>query len=381
MRVKAGLLLLTWCLPTPALADEWFARSTVEMDFRAWNDNLGDDSSQAVTIVSSAVNSENWRFGISSGYVLSEVDSPLPQYRGSIATPLDTVISASFRGLRTNVSGLPLQVSIDGDLSLPTGTASLSASEMNTIFDPLLARQSAYGAGLNYSAGMSASLQMSSKLAIGLGARRTRLGAFAPESAQPAIEIDPGDLTSIFSQVTWKSGRTAVTAGVKTSWESVSTRSGQPFFQRGRGLEISGFAAIPLSTKWRMSGGGNYTFNALDRRADLTTGSLAQDLAQANGDVWSVSGSLARRLGHNAELSLEADYVNSGASELPDSDFSYLPARTRWRAGIVARQSPSRSSVLSAALRYMDYVDKGSRLLRPLTADGLNATLSLTFAW
>lgn len=377
MLARAMLALLVCSAPSMAWARNWNFQANATSEINAWDDNFGDEGFQAASIVALSAVNEDWRLGLSGGFIWAETSSDLPDFRGSVSTPMDTVVSASFRGLRTRIFGRELRFSIDGDVSLPTGQAQLTGREKNVVFDPLLARYDRYGEGFNYSAGLVAALALTDRLSLAIGARYTVTGAYRPNGDAPDVEIDPGDTPAMQVQLVWRSREDFLTFGLELSDEREARRDDLVLLDRGRRIELSLAGSTRLGGAWTLSGSGFYTTSRRDRRLNELTGEFVLEQSRRNGEVWAVAGALYRQVGSATAVGLEADYVSAGDSEVDQADFSYLPARRRWRAGIGLRQTVLRSVTLSAVLRYSDYRDRGSQLLLPLNAEGVNFTFGL----
>jgi len=381
MRRAMMVLTMQWALIAPAYAAGPTVVSTLEVELNDWHDGLGDEGTQLATVVAVAATAPDWRLGISTGYVRAEARSDVPDFRGSVTTPLDTVVSASFRGLKTKVAGRSLQFSVDGDLSLPTGKSRLGGRQRNVIFDPLLARYDRYGEGLNYSAGVGAALALTDTLSFALAGRFTRTGKYHPDADSPDVEIDPGDTPAIGGHLVWQRGSDLLSFGVEVADEEVARRNGARLLDRGRSLELSVSAVAGVAPGWTLTGTALYSHRRKDRRLNEVTGELELEQGRLSGDIWAAAASVYRQILPRTELGLEADYASIGDSEIDDADFSYLPARRRWRLGIGMKHRANSRLSLTAAARYVDYRDRGSSLLLPLNAAGVNVTFGVSNAF
>ena len=83
---------------------------------------MGDEGLQIASIASLAAANDSWRFGISTGYIWARAGSDIPEFEGAVSAPMDTVVSASFRGLKTRISGRELRLSVDGDVYCQRGS-------------------------------------------------------------------------------------------------------------------------------------------------------------------------------------------------------------------------------------------------------------------
>jgi hypothetical protein len=271
-----------------------------------------------------------------------------------------------------------LQISLDADVSLPTGKSRLRGRERNVVFDPLLARYDRYGEGLNYSAGVSAALSIVDELSLAVGVRFTGTGKYRPDGDSPAIEINPGDTPALSAHVVWRRGQDVLSFGAEVADERVARRNGIALLDRGRTVELSLTGAVTPAAGWTMTGAAFYTKREKDRRLDEVTGKFELEQSRLHGDIWAVAIAAYRQVSRRTAIGVEGDFALAGDSELDDADFSYLPARRRWRLGIGLKHQLGNRVNLKAVGRYVDYRDQGSRLLIPLDASGVNFTLGVS---
>ena len=234
------------------------------------------------------------------------------------------------------------------------------------VFDPLLARFDRYGEGFNYSGGLLAALAVTDRISIASGVRFTGTGKYRPNGDAPDVEIDPGDTTSVLGQLVWRFRDRFISLSVQVSDEAVARRNDVRLLDRGRRLELSAAAATVIGKGWKLNGSAFYTTRRRDRRLDELSGEFRLEDSRRDGDVWATAASLYRQFAPSTAVGVEGDFASVGDSEIDDADFSYLPARRRWRIGLgVRHRMPARIN-LSAALRYIHYRDRGSQLLLPL---------------
>lgn len=381
MLIRCLAATALFVLPAAAAAQPWTIRGNVDVEVGSWEDDLGDQGLQAATIVNFVALNENWRLGISSGAVAAEADSSIADLRGSLVTPLDTVVSASWRGLRTRIGEHPLAFSVDADLSIPTGTSRLGGRRKNLVFDPLLARYDRYGDGLNASVGVLGSFGITPTLSLGLGVKHTIAGVYEPDGDEPDISVDPGDTTSGFAQLTWRSAQNVVTLGLEYANERTATRDGVGLLDRAPSIEASMITSLQISVRITATASASYTTRDRDRRLNEITGAFEEDPERRDGDLVALTGSLYYQLRPRTAIGLEGDFVSAGDSEIDDADFTYRPARKRWRAGVGVRHAISSDALLTASIRRLDYRDEGSALLEPLRATGWTLATGVSITW
>jgi hypothetical protein len=261
-------------------------------------------------------------------------------FSGEVSTLTDTQVSSTatyfgFNGVQPFVSVLA---------NIPTGRSSLDGNSANARMDPDLVEIASFGEGWNVGPTVGVNVPLTGNLVVTLSGGYTWRGEFDREDSlapndptvKIASEVDPGEVATGAVVIAYQSGPFASQISGSVSWESETEENGRPLYRPGLRYLISG--------KWTYDwmGAGFTTLTAAAAHSEKNevlffgASSLATEPFNTNSNVYRVGIEHLFPLGR-LWVGPVGSYLHRDQNAYDPGTLQFVPAKTRWAAGVVAR--------------------------------------------
>jgi len=282
---------------------------------------------------------------------------------GAVATATDTVASGTFTYLGFN--GVQPFVAIQ--TNLPTGLAALGPNQVRARMDPDLVDIATFGEGLNIGPTLGFNLPISSKLLLTLSAAYTHRGDFeregpltpaAPNTTPAPTMIDPGDVTTLTGTFAYQLGQLTGNVTGTVAQEGATRQDGTPFVRPGRRYVLAGTWAYA----WPGEHAGRTTVTASashSDRNDVLFQCLAGCPTALTLEPFNTNSNLYRAgiehlfLAGQAAFGPTATFLFRDQNAYVPTTLQFVPAKTRWAAGALARYVANDHLLLNARIEHV----------------------------
>jgi len=359
-RVVTASLVLSLLAVAPALAES-DQRAPVLVSFSAnhgaWTSDASGDGAQSLAFTQVSYDSEEWGVLVSGVFAKTDYQGPGVDSRFSLTTPGDVDLASYYNykdGAFTLQGGL--------DVSLPTGKAGYTDSELEAIFiDDVsadLMLLSTYGAGLNIMPHALAVYKLNDTFTLGAGVRYEINGAYDPGLDAEEDEYDPGDrFLAVGNGVVTFDKANILIGTVTWSQTGTDTQSGKDVYRQGDTIA----AELRYLRAW--SGGLStilsLTYQTQGANESLTEEeSLGTEISNSNNN--SLEGYLNLQYRYSKAFTLRGlvGAKGVGANGYGSADDLYDAGRMKWYFEPGVQWSISDSMYLTGSARYSQVKDK-----------------------
>jgi len=380
------------------LSDRWSVTVASDVRYFSWRSDRGYPTSIAL------VNARGSGTETYIPYVLQLVGRPIDDIKieilgragwvrasqstsglnGEVKTPTDTVTNATVTYFGFN--GFQPFVSID--FNFPTGKSALFGTAANARMDPDLVDIASFGEGFNVGPTFGFNLPFTDNLIASTSVGYTQRGSFTREksltptdpTAQAPSDINPGEVLTVTASLGYQIGSLVSKITGSVSSETNTKVDGQDTFRPGRRYLVSGEWSYTWPETWgttnligSLSVAKRNKVLFLDQHT-LNTIALDTEPLNSNSNVYLV------RLQHLFPLGLVSvgplgSYLYRNHNGYNSATLQFVPAKTRWSAGLLAQVAPNDRISLNARVERVwthvadDSVDiKTSLLLVPNSA-------------
>jgi hypothetical protein len=381
--------------PASTLSAQWSATVTSDVRYFSWRSDRGYPTSTALADFRGS-GSE-----IYIPYALQLVGRPIDDIKieilgragwvrarqstfglnGEVKTPTDTVANTTITYLGLN--GFQPFVSVD--FNFPTGKSALFGTAANARMDPDLVDIASFGEGFNVGPTAGFNLPLTNNLIATASVGYTQRGSFTRErsltptdpTAQAPSDISPGNVLTVTASLGYQVGSLTSKVTGSISSEMYTKVDGLDAFRPGLRYLITGDWTYAWPETW---GSTNLTASvSLARRnkvqfldpQTLNTVALDYEPLNSNSNVYLV------RLQHLFPVGMFSvgplgSYLYRNRNGYNSETLQFVPAKTRWSAGVLAGVTPNDHISLNARVERVwtlvadDPVDiKTSLLLLP----------------
>jgi hypothetical protein len=271
---------------------------------------------------------------------------------GEVATTTDTVVNATFTYLGFN--GIRPFLSLN--TNIPTGQSAVFGSAAFARMDGDLVDIASFGEGWNVGPSVGVSVPLTGSLVATASAGYTWRGNFDRERStsqydptnQALTNVSPGDLWTGTLGVGYQDQRFSARFTSSVSEESSTDENGVPLYRAGRRYVVAGSVSYLWSDNW-----GQTTLNASashsNRNKVLFSGTpaLAWELMNNNSDLYRIG------LQHlfvidGLTIGPTGSWLYRDHNAYEPTTFQFVPAKTRWAAGLLARKAVTDKATLNA---------------------------------
>lgn len=306
-----------------------------------------------ITTVGSPVPDWKFEFIARSGYVSSKQTTD--GMSGSVSTLTDTTLggTATYTGIAGFVPYLSLNI------NAPTGKAGLYGDARFARMDPDLVDVPTFGEGWNIGPTVGANIPITESLVFNASVGYTqrnpfnREGAFAFDPVTTAIvgqassRLDPGDVVTLSAGLTYSSGPWSAQAAIAYATEGTSSVDGAPQYRAGDRYTLSANGAYVWSPSWTTSVSGYVSWSDRNELFNLAINAFEREAFNSNNLVYRIGIDQTWTDGVWS-LGPTVSYLKREVNAYNPVTFQFIPAKTRWSAGLVAGRTMSESFSLNA---------------------------------
>jgi hypothetical protein len=277
---------------------------------------------------------------------------------GEISTILDSQLSATATYL--GIDGIQPFASIN--FNFPTGKTILTASEANARMDSDLVDVAGFGEGFNVGPTLGLNLALTSNAIVILSAGYTQRGAFMRDgSSNPLIfppaetsELDPGDVFTATATFGFQIGQLGGNFTGSLSTETDTKAGEQPIFKAGKRYMVSGtlayawpetWGATTLSASWSHAEKNKLLFVVLAPYFDT-------EPFNSNSNIYRVGLEHLFPFGQ-LWVGPAGSYLYRDHNGYDSQTLQFVPAKTRWSAGLLARYAVSDNATFNARVEHV----------------------------
>jgi len=270
---------------------------------------------------------------------------------GSVDTVTDTVTTARFS--YTGWTGFHPFVAVSANL--PTGLSSLSGTQPFARMDSDLVEIGSFGEGFNVGPTVGFNLPLTPQFIVTASAGYTWRSAYDRErslsekATAPPIptEVSPGDVltgtvTVAYADDTWSAKLTG-----SVSEETKTVENARPLYKPGRRYVASG----SVSFNWPQDMGvtsvnASYSHSEKNEVLFLGAAALIKELMNANSDLYRV-GIQHLIAWDRINIGPTGSFLYRDKNGYDQMTLQFVPAKTRWAAGLLMRYAPTDQITLS----------------------------------
>jgi hypothetical protein len=347
----------------------WNVTAASEVRFFSWHSNRGVPTGVPTTGGSGSelyipyalqlVGRPNDDFKIEilgrAGWVWARQDTP--GLSGEVATTTDTVLSSTVTYY--GINGIQPFVSLN--FNLPTGQSALFGTAANARMDPDMVDIASFGEGLNVGPTVGFTVPITSSLLVTTSAGYTWRGQYLRESSlsatvqttlpsvQAPTNVDPGDVFTLYGAVGYQGGPWAAKITGSMSQETPTVQNGAPLYEAGRRYLATGTFAYT----WNQRAVTTLDVSAShsDRNQVLFLGapSLTTEPLDTNSNLYRVG---IQHLTAFDRLTAgpTASFLLRDRNGYDSTTLQFVPAKTRWAAGAIARYALTDKLILNARI-------------------------------
>lgn len=276
---------------------------------------------------------------------------------GEVETSTDTTASATATYL--GINGVQPFASVN--INAPTGRSELLGPQANARMDPDLVDIASFGEGFNVGPTLGLNLPITTEWTVTASAGYTYRGSYArenslaatnstPPTEQTPIEIGPGDVWTFYAAVGYQSGPLSNMLSGSISEERPTSENSQPLYKPGRRY----LATDTLSYSWPDMSLTTLTLSAShsNRNEVVFVGvpGLITELLNTNSNLYRVGLQHLIPIGSQFAIGPTGSFLYRDHNGYDSTTLQFVPAKTRWSAGGLARYAVNDSVTLNARL-------------------------------
>lgn len=302
---------------------------------------LNDDTKLSVMLRSGGIGSQQSSGGQSSSY----------------SGFTDTSVGATLTYY--GIDGLQPFVSLNANLPTGSGTSSGYKSKM----DSDISRIPNFGEGYNLGATVGVTVPITRALVAAFSVGYTHRGPYMSDGALgnlTAQSLNPGEVATVTSSLTYKSGPFNAQISAVYTTESTATLGGLDYFRSGDKFQLTASAGYKWTDAWSSKVSTSWTH--LQRNKVFVTPPPALNLEpfNSNGDVFSLDLSTSYRVG---ALTLTPSFglLHRTKNSYDPVDLSFVPAKTTTSVGLGASYAVTERASLTASVGHT-WANENARL-------------------
>lgn len=292
-------------------------------------------------------------FLIRGGYVWAKQQTA--GFQGQVSTPTDTALS--WTGTYLGIAGFQPFVSLN--INAPTGKSALYGTSRFARMDADLVDVPTYGEGLNVGPTVGANIPITANLLATFSAGYTWRGSFDKEGAidfvtlvQGTDRVQPGDVTTLNASLGYALGPMSLQAGLSASFEGISKLNGFDQYRSGRRYMLNGSAGYAWSENWVSTLAGSLAYTERNGVPDPRTGLIVSEASNSNSNVYRIALDHTYRKGPYS-IGPSVSYLYRDRNAYDPMTFSFLPAKSRYAAGMLGGYSIGPAVRLNARVEHV----------------------------
>ena len=310
----------------------------------------------------------DWKFdfGLRSGYVFARQSTP--GLTGEVSTLTDTALSGT--ATYTALDGIVPFLSMN--INAPTGKAALYGADRFARMDPDLVDVPTYGEGWNFAPTLGANFAITKDLIITPSVGYTQRNAFTKEGnidpvtlAQPGVNFDPGDVTTLSLGAAYAIGQFSINTSVAYAKESTTYQDGIAQYRAGDRVTVSGTAGYAWNDAWRSTLSGYWTYS---RKNDVNPGgvnALVLEAFNSNNTVYRINLDTTYSNGPWS-IGPVASYLERDANAYSSTTFQFIPAKQRYSLGAVGGYASSATTSVNVRIERIWTHEGGNDAFAPV---------------
>ena len=271
-----------------------------------------------------------------SGYIWSRQYTPGAS--GEVSTPTDT----SFTGKVTYYGFAGWQPFAALSVNAPTGKTVLLGNSAFARMDPDIVDTPTFGEGWNIGPSVGVNIPLANTLLLSLGVGYTYRGPYNREGAidpvtqaQGTTRIDPGDQITPTMTIVYSDGKLTLLGSASYVMETVTRLDGAPFYRTGANLLVNFGASYNWTNSLSTTLTGLFSHTARNKVAILGVPDLVTEAFDSNSNLYKGVLDITYKMG-DLSIGPTGSYLYRDRNGWSSTDFQFLPAKTKWTAGVVA---------------------------------------------
>ena len=288
-----------------------------------------------------------YEFQARSGYAFSKQSTI--GAAGSVNTLTDTTLQATVTYL--GIDGVVPFAAMN--INAPTGTAALYRSARFARMDADLVDLSNFGEGWNFGPSLGANIPITDDLLVTLGAGYTHRGGFRRETDDGTGEfitrqkMKAGNTISFNASATYQLDSWSFMLGASYATESKTYVDGIENFRAGDRMTFLGSITQNWNNTWSTVLSGNLVLSDKNENLPLGGVSIIPETYNSNNRVFRIG------LDHywtegNWTLGPSVSYLDREKNAYDSLNYSFIPAKTRYAGGGVAKYKLNDTILMSA---------------------------------
>ena len=351
---------------SPQPAQSWTTIFSTEARFFAWHNNFVPSDGNtgagkgseiyapfAMQLSGKPADSLNLDFTARGGWVKA-VQSTTGR-SGEVQTVTDTVVSVTATYL--GIQGMQPFVSLN--MNLPTGKSALFGTAANARMDPDFVDISTFGEGFNVGPTVGFNFPITGSLLVTTSIGYTWRGKFEQESNLDPFNpfltntVNPGDNLTPTVAVNYQTGPLSIGLTGSLTWETPTSVDDLQTFKPGKRYLL----ALQSSYAWPQQLGAT-TLSASFARSNRNQvllpelSALALETLNSNSDVYRIGLQHVIPIGE-FQIGPTASYLFRNHNGYNSATLQFVPAKTRWSAGLLAQYPPSPNVTLNARIEHV----------------------------
>lgn len=357
---------------TEAAASAWAVGFDTELRLFSWNgtrgyptmplENRGKGSEWYVPLSLSVTGNPSDAFKIEfllrSGYVGARQSTE--GQIGSANTPTDTSVTTTVTYTGWEVA----QPYGSLALNLPTGTTVLWGQNRFSRMDPDVVDIPTFGEGFNVGPTIGANIPLSENWILTLSTGYTSRGSFnregptlpAPQTTQTA---KPGDVTSFSAAIGYQDGPLSGRLSSSYSVEQTTFLDGVGQYRAGPSFNLSASVGYDWNDNWSSSLSGSWQRSGKNQIPSPIL--FASEPANSNSNLYRASFDTTYKSGA-FQIGPTFGWLYRDHNAYSSTDLTFIPAKTKWSAGLVGRYAATDKINISARVERLWVSEVGSPL-------------------
>ncbi|WP_210245445.1 hypothetical protein [Tardiphaga sp. vice304] len=265
-----------------------------------------------------------------SGYVWGQQKTPGEAGTASSATDTQLSTTVTYSGL----NGLQPYFSLL--MNLPTGSSALFGASRYARMDPDLVGISSYGEGFNIGPTVGVNIPINSELLASISGGYTSRGNFNKESVfDPFFTTDritPGDDATVTLSLGYASGAVSLQGSGSFTTTTPSLNNGVAQYKAGDRELLTLGGSYAWSDQWKSS--MNAFWSHSDSISTASGGVFVLEPANSTSNVFRINSDTTYVFTNGSSLGPTASYLYRDRNGYDPTTFSFIPAKTRWSAGV-----------------------------------------------
>lgn len=350
------------------VAPNWVASLNTEVQYYSWTGTLGTPSlanrapygapasgSQvyiptAVSLTGMMGTDVKLELTARSGSVWGQQKTPGEAGTASSATDTQLSTTVTYSGL----NGLQPYFSLL--LNLPTGTSALYGASRYARMDPDLVGISSYGEGFNVGPTIGVNIPISAELLASISGGYTHRGNFGKEnSLDPFFTTDtitPGDDATATLSLGYASGAIGLQGSGSYTATSATFNNGIAQYRAGDRELLTLGGSYAWNEQWKSSVNAFWSHSDKISTAD-GNGLFLLETFNSTNNVFRISGDTIYVFANGASLGPTVSYLYRDRNGYDPTTFTFIPAKTRWSAGVQGGYVVANNFTLSGKVEHV----------------------------